>query len=1629
MRVSKIILSLFLVLLLLPGLVAPEGLMEEIKGAKDIAGQLKSSQGDQFQESRIYVETNPKTNEIDAALMVFTTTSKKPVFSEVEYRKMISDCNDPVKRAQVSPLSSNEKDPVKHCQIVLSQKRAKEQGYSTELKTIDKVKFTFQYTSTARAEYSNPWQPVSSCGSNGVVTANKVKQIASSDEKAKPLTYYYATCKIDPSLYKTKRITVRVIMDPTENPTILYAPSPSQYITYIDNKFSALDVLTASLNDALSKQITTPCVAMFMILGLLLASMYFAGRSPVTLLDITTPRLPAPKSFAAGGQIIAPFGYTEMKRTIKTKGVKAVAAWGAASLAYKRAVGGAASAKIANAAGSISGKGAVAGKWMGAGDLDQNKKFFETLALAATKAGYKWHDIQGLAKHIYNYSEKDHRTVQRILQRIEALGGRDKIVAASLNDYLRGTRLYQTLEVLTAHPEVGKRSKIHHAIQTNLGRFVGAHRFPTIGPLFLGGTDSLVRSGRIAKRMTVGMGRHGVQLLRETGKWAVELKPGALENLRLKAKGSKAADMFYKEITKKGPPINIGGMFPIADKMGHLYKQLHAEAHKDMMRYLMKQIYRKYGISFGITEKGMVEMSFKDMDILRASGYSKSAALNAVESQMRAILGDARLTAPQKYNQMLSLARSLGVHLDPKLALFAHSVAAIDGRNEDGHVKLVALQSLLAKENASEKAAQPYKVRDDSGWYSLIGRQSLHGSDLWEMMTLRRMIHDGEHGMLRGGIDDILKSGYLYNINRMTSLDPQATAAGGVGMHGLPEFMRNPAELQKINQRVRGYLEDLLTDEGRAKFAELTGKHGATDASVQDFMAVLFGHQDLLKKQGLTSDGSGVHVDPKSGIGMWFEEDNELGPRKDWWKVDMKRHWRDGLMESEALAIGQWVEYRFTKGYTSPYKASIESELDKYHGSKTWSPEKRSTKAREHWMIDQLREDVHNFSNSLYCQNAYGTTNETMRFYNATAAGFLLKAMRDRGMDENHKDIQFLERLDVNNPKQMKKFKAMLGTTYKEDFQHVLSQQLTYDDVAKTKQVWVMMAEGGYAPYKKGMMLGDHDRPLNGVPALQDEKGKWRRIDLDNVKIALPPALQMQFAQVSHEPKPEKWKAFLDNMKQWAKTGGFEAQKQFATVVWNYGRVTHDYGKFWDDSKIKLVNKRETTPLAPNVLRYFKDEYPTLQKILKPVRDHFMLYGDYVSRVAQDAGGSVYKGSYEVTPTSEWYKQSSFRLAHHIMSEDWNELTKDIRDPVERKRVQQHFRSLALSHGAYHQVWDFVVDRNPKRHSTSMGGVESFGAYFHFGPNRPYSIRSNLRAYLNKAEYINFNIFHGWPAKIAQYPFQPFVHMMRGVQMAMQGYPNRWSQSTDPMRYYYYTQPRLLEAFQAMNPFSFKTGSGKIGRAMDKMNMFKGSLQDRHLTGKVFERGLSQAPQDINIVKKGVYATARTGAANPGSSYYDYRHQLQVDPYMAEYLAYRTKGPAAAFYKADPYIRDQALTNTTRRTVSAEALSMRRLEEQDQHGMGMNPIFGWFSAPHFLWHLPVPGLSGISPKELLTTHMNRARRGQGGVGQALRDIGTKGLAAGGRLIRPHRMADVKWCECGTPSMGTYCKRCGSHFYR
>jgi len=142
----------------------------------------------------------------------------------------------------------------------------------------------------------------------------------------------------------------------------------------------------------------------------------------------------------------------------------------------------------------------------------------------------------------------------------------------------------------------------------------------------------------------------------------------------------------------------------------------------------------------------------------------------------------------------------------------------------------------------------------------------------------------------------------------------------------------------------------------------------------------------------------------------------------------------------------------------------------------------------------------------------------------------LRKALQDKGLSNNHPDLRFLQDMDTTNQEHLDKFSKLMKK-YGKEYEATVSRDVSYDDIAKSNKAMVMLHEGGFAYYKKNMMLSDNDRVLGGEVALRDEKGQLRKFIPEDVAINFGGRddLAREYARVGHS-KNKQWDRIIEKM-------------------------------------------------------------------------------------------------------------------------------------------------------------------------------------------------------------------------------------------------------------------------------------------------------------------------------------------------------------------------------------------------------------------------------------------------------------------------------------------------------------------
>jgi len=201
----------------------------------------------------------------------------------------------------------------------------------------------------------------------------------------------------------------------------------------------------------------------------------------------------------------------------------------------------------------------------------------------------------------------------------------------------------------------------------------------------------------------------------------------------------------------------------------------------------------------------------------------------------------------------------------------------------------------------------------------------------------------------------------------------------------------------------------------------------------------------------------------------------------------MKRDW---LFPSKAnpipeeKTINYYIEGTFGKGYKTPYKAGIYRqfmrdgvmidpdtgrEMDPNNLSRAFIEKHLKPAFAKHTLVDE----VYDFINGTMAMNAYKYTRETMNFYMRTAQAMLMGSIADDdSLTKERKNalIESIEKYDVGKHGGRKNLLDAMEE-HSVQLRNYTSKPVTYDMMQKSPIAWVMLHEGGFAPFVKGMPL------------------------------------------------------------------------------------------------------------------------------------------------------------------------------------------------------------------------------------------------------------------------------------------------------------------------------------------------------------------------------------------------------------------------------------------------------------------------------------------------------------------------------------------------------------------------------
>jgi hypothetical protein len=641
-----------------------------------------------------------------------------------------------------------------------------------------------------------------------------------------------AACKIDPELYKDKCVQFYAGFSggkPGGMPVELN-PAASPMLRVCDSQRRAFSAMGEALSTIGTNSLGNPiCIIGFIIIGLFVASMFFTGRSPASLLDITTPLLPKPKSMSYSGLA---FGatYVRMRREIK-----------AMRMASNKLLSGQ----------SNSLKSDLMKRGFSPRELDnilalaKDAPHMGYLALRALKEGKtvaQAKEIAGLRPQPGKDADLKRAAAALKEMRERSKTGED-IALSAVSGRIEADLTDKTLAMITGN------------VPPRLGKVVNAVLDSKKSPLYYLMPEDVRDQLRVAVGSASGSIRHISQFTKYAAKGAVSM---------VSAKGVERAGagalIPAMPAPKKGEAQKELYLMDIRSRISDFYKTQMKESKANAAMYLVKRVLESRGVKLELSQEQLLKIG--DLEIVGHMGLLGNARALDADKKMRDILSQKALSMEQMVERLMQLATAEGVSFDRAgVQAFMNKLKSIEAAQKSDREKLQVLHEFLVDKY---KVNEICDFRDNArgGFYPWVGRDSLRYSagnrkydDTWTFMLLHSFI-DGASGLKPASFVDSAKVMWLRLVNEMWGLLPSDPKL----LPGLDE------KLRPMMRRAEEYAKSLLSDEGKKKMGGM--KH----------VYELFYNPDIAAfKQPMWTQS---------------EVAREYGPDPRYWNADVSGFWR-----------------------------------------------------------------------------------------------------------------------------------------------------------------------------------------------------------------------------------------------------------------------------------------------------------------------------------------------------------------------------------------------------------------------------------------------------------------------------------------------------------------------------------------------------------------------------------------------------------------------------------------------------------------------------------------------------------------------------------------------------------------
>ncbi len=865
-------------------------------------------------------------------------------------------------------------------------------------------------------------------------------------------TFSYATCTIPKELYENSSLTVYVEYKGTQT----LKPSQKEIIVY-DISAGGLNVLASKLQDKTIVDPTKPeCLAGLIMLGLLLASMYFSGKSPFAYLDITVPRVPKPKQFSFG-----PLTATEGNLRLS------MPTW-----------------------------------W--------NKKFLDILIRRHSKI-----DLRGspLSSDVENAIERSKASeLRKYFAKIAAAQGKDwkqvlergdeKTLVRQAEKGEWGSISNQLLMVMNQRVAAEKVLKGMSVVGGSQHKPVawlvrGVRRIPMIGSFVSIASTSFYYAFRTARLMLKSAASPLVRVA--MGKTYADLSESeaAADEVGKKVKWKEAPKGLTKYFygiasmtdTKK---MQLGKLFQIHEYAQRFYEDTRDAMYDEVVKNILwNELYAQLKREMGEAQLKATLSQMMDMKkVFSNPDFLKSLEKVHMPAEYIAIFSDVTLSPKRQAELLLEAARHrhTGAWAEANALFNKLDNVEREGKYANAYEKAKQLVRYMRE---THHINEPHNLSDailNGKFFITTGRNNLYYEENglkknfgYLVLSLKEFVDQMTFLALRKrtgegfGIADAFKLAWLkitshvfgHNLWYLNDADNMVTVPNPLSrtrkqLHFAKDILGlDEATLRGINTRLHNYLEEFMTPEGRSTMLDAVKRRKAT--GVDDFLYSYNVNQKRIEEE--------TTLIPWKRR-QWYFQQGEPVPEDKYWRANMNFLWTSvGQSDKRVTLLHEvrgekyWANMPRPENAWSLIEHFLDGRIANIMNGTQWDFYGYETRDEKRVQLEQFkrfsRVDTQKYLNETW--DYYSKVDEALRDF--------FGKMNNGKMPANAKEF--------------------------EDF--VKNTKITYDLLRNARTPFIYTHDMSYIPYVKGLAVSDFDRIVNGVFVLQDGNGT-RSVNISDIQ-------------------------------------------------------------------------------------------------------------------------------------------------------------------------------------------------------------------------------------------------------------------------------------------------------------------------------------------------------------------------------------------------------------------------------------------------------------------------------------------------------------------------------------------------